>query len=83
MLAFVWSAVWCAVYARDRLFKVVGTCILLTMSIGIVRDWNYVRYPEDYSAIFLQRMREAKPGEHVIIPVVPEGWHMDLVKKNS
>lgn len=83
MLAFVWSAVWCAVYARDRLFKIAGTCILLTMSVGIVRDWNYAQYPVDHSAIFLQRMREAKPGEHVIIPVVPDGWHMDLVKKNS
>jgi hypothetical protein len=27
-------------------------------------------------------LREAKPGERVVIPVVPEGWHMDLVKKN-
>jgi hypothetical protein len=83
MLAFVWSAVWCAVYARDRLPKIAGTCILLTMSVGIVRDWSFTKYPEDYSAVFLQRMREAKPGEHVIIPVVPDGWHMDLIKKNS
>ena len=43
MLAFVWSAVWCAVYARDRLFKTAGACILLIMSVGIVRDWNYGR----------------------------------------
>jgi hypothetical protein len=83
MLAFVWSAAWCAVYARDRLFKIAGTCILLTMSVGIVRDWNHASYPKDYSAVFLQRMRKAKPGDHVIIPVVPDGWQMDLVTKNS
>ena len=52
MLAFVWSAVWCAVYARDRLFKIAGTCILLTMSVGIVRDWNYGQYPDDHFADF-------------------------------
>jgi hypothetical protein len=82
MLAFVWSAVWCAVYGRDRLFKLAGTCILLIMSLGIVRDWNYVPYPDDHFAVSVLRLREAKPGERVVIPVVPEGWHMDLVKKN-
>jgi hypothetical protein len=82
MLAFVWSAVWCAVYGRDRLFKIAGTCILLIMSVGIIRDWNYGPYPDDHFALSVVRMREAKPGERVVIPVVPDGWHMDLVKKS-
>ena len=82
MLAFVWSAVWCAVYGRDRPFKIAGTCILLIMSVGIVRDWNYVPYPDDHFVVSVLRLREAKPGERVVIPVMPEGWHMDLVKKN-
>lgn len=81
MLAFVWSAAWCALYGRDRLFKIAGTCVLLSMSVGIVRDWKYEGFPDDHFAVSVQRMRDAKPGDHVVMPVVPEGWHMELVKK--
>jgi hypothetical protein len=81
MLAFVWSAVWCALYGRDHLFKIAGTCTLLFMSVGIARDWRYKAFPDDHFAVAVQHVQQAKPGEHVIIPVVPEGWHMELVKK--
>ncbi len=64
------------------ILKIAGTCILLIMSVGIVRDWNYGPYPDDHFALSVVRMREAKPGERVVIPVVPEGWHMDLVKRS-
>jgi hypothetical protein len=84
MLAFVWSAVWCAVYGRDRLFQIAGTCVLLIMTVGIFRDWKCgVFYADDHFAVSLLRLREAKPGEHVIIPVAPDGWHMELVKKGG
>jgi hypothetical protein len=81
MLAFAWSAVWCALYAPNRFFKLAGTCIFLTMSIGIVRDWQYGGYADVHFAVSVQRMQNAKPGEHVIMPVVPEGTHMELIKK--
>ena len=81
MLAFAWSAVWCALYGRDRLFKIAGTCIFLSMSLGIVRDWKYGAYPDEHFAESVQRMRDAKPGDHVIMPIVPEGSQMELVKK--
>jgi hypothetical protein len=82
MLAFVWSVVWCALYARGRLFKTAGTCIFLSMSIGIVRDWTYGSFPDKHFAASVQRMHEAKPGDLVIIPIVPEGWQVELVKKS-
>jgi len=82
MLAFVWSAVWCAVYGRNRLFKIAGMGILLIMPVGIVRDWNYQPYPEDHFAASVVRMEEAKAGDRVVIPVMPDGWHMDLIKKS-
>ena len=81
MLAFVWSAVWCAVYARARLFRVAGTAVLLIMSVGILRDWNYRPYPEDHFAASVLRMDQAKAGDRVVIPVMPDGWHMDLIKR--
>jgi hypothetical protein len=81
MLAFVWSAIWCARFARARLFKLAGTGILFSMSVGIVHDWRYQGFADQGFAIGVKRMREAKPGDHVIVPTAPEGWHMVLVKK--
>jgi hypothetical protein len=81
MLAFVWSAVWCAVYGRARLFRIAGTAILLIMSVGILRDWNYRPYPEDHFAASVLLMEQAKAGDRVVIPVMPDGWHMDLIKR--
>jgi hypothetical protein len=80
-LAFVWSAVWCALYARTRLVKIVGACVFLSMSIGIVDSWVYRGYPDEHYASSVRLVRDAKPGEHVIIPIVPDGFHMELVKK--
>jgi hypothetical protein len=82
MLAFAWSALWCARYARDRLFKLAGTGILLSMLIGVVRDWKYAAFADDHFGLAVQRMRDAKPGNHVVVPIVPEGWSMELVKKS-
>ena len=81
ILAFLWSAAWCALYARDRLFRIAGTCILLAMSFGIVHDWKYGAFPDDDFAASMQRLRDAEPGDHVVIPIVPDGWQMELVKK--
>jgi hypothetical protein len=81
MLAFVWSVVWCALAGRDRLFRIAGACVLLTMSVGVVRDWKFGEYPDPHFAESVQRMEDAKPGDRVVIPVVPAGWSMELVKK--
>jgi hypothetical protein len=53
----------------------------LVATVGIALDWRYEAFPDDHFAVAVQHMRQAKPGEHVIISVVPEGWHMELVKK--
>jgi hypothetical protein len=83
MLMFLWSAVWCALYGKDRLFRFAGACIFLTMSIGIVRDWKYADYPNKHFPESVRRIRAAKQGDHVIVPIPPEGWQMELVKKGS
>ncbi len=81
MLAFVWSAVWCALHGRNRLFRIAGSCIVLCMTFGIVHDWRYRALPDDHFVGFVQRMRDAKPGDHVVVPIVPQGWQMELVKR--
>jgi hypothetical protein len=82
MLAFAWSAVWCTRYGGARFFKLAGAGILISMSFGVVRDWKYGAFTDENFAAATQRMREAKPGDHVIIPIVPEGWYVELVKKS-
>jgi hypothetical protein len=81
MLVFLWSAVWCALYARDRVLKIAGACLCFAMLIGIGSDWRYGDFPDDHFAASVARVREAKPGEHVIVPIPPKGWSMELVKK--
>jgi hypothetical protein len=81
MLALAWSALWCARCGRDRLFKIAGTCTLIAMLFGVVRDWRYGAFKDTQFALSVQRLRDAKPGDHVIIPISPAGWQMELVKK--
>ena len=82
MLAFVWAATWCAAYARNRAFKIAGTCVLLLMLIGIVDNWRYDAFPDEHFSNSLQRMQAAKPGDRVVMPIAPDGWHMELIKKS-
>jgi hypothetical protein len=81
MLVFLWSSVWCALYARDRAFKIAGTCLCFAMLIGVASDWRYGKFPDDNFAASVRRLHEAKPGDHVIVPIPPAGWSMELVKK--
>ena len=81
MLVFLWSAVWCALYAQDRVVKITGACLCFAMLIGIGSDWRYGDFPDDNFAASVARVRESKPGEHVIVPIPPKGWSMELVKK--
>jgi hypothetical protein len=83
MLAFVWSAAWCALNGRDRLFRIAGACIVLCMTFGVVHDWKYRALPDDHFVEFVLRMHDAKPGDHVVFPIAPEGWQMELVKRGS
>jgi hypothetical protein len=81
MLVFLWSAVWCSLYGPDRLFKIAGSCLCFAMLIGVASDWRYGSFPDDNFAASAQKVREAKPGEHVIVPIPPKGWSMEFVKK--
>jgi hypothetical protein len=82
MLAFVWSAVWCALVGRNRVFRRAGMFVLLTMSVGILRDWRFAAYPNPSFADSVRNLRDAKPGERIVMPIVPPGWTMELVKKD-
>ncbi len=81
MLAFVWCSAWCAIYAKSRFFRSAATCILILMPIGIVADWHYRNYGDQNFAAYVQQFQAAKPGERLLIPIIPKGTSMALVKK--
>jgi hypothetical protein len=83
MLAFVWSSIWCARYAANRFFRLGGTAILLLMIIGIVTDWRYPPFPDEHFPQYVRQVQDARPGTLVTIPIVPDGWQMELVKRND
>lgn len=83
MLAFVWSSIWCARYATSRLLKIPSRAILMLMIIGIIVDWPYPAFPDEHFAQYAGQVQDARPGTHVTIPIVPDGWRMELVKRGD
>jgi hypothetical protein len=83
MLAFVWSSIWCARYAANRLLRIPSTALLLLMIIGIVADRRYRPFHDEHFLQYARYVEEAPPGTHVTIPIVPDGWKMELVKRGN
>jgi hypothetical protein len=83
MLAFVWSAAWCARYATNRLWRIASTGILLLMIIGVVTDWRYPSPPDEHFPQYARQLQDAKPGTRVTIPIAHDGWQMELVKRSD
>jgi hypothetical protein len=81
MLAFVWCSAWCAVCAKSFFFRRAATCILILMPIGIVADWHYRSYGDQNFSAYVQKFNDARPGQRIIIPIIPKGIAMALVKK--
>jgi hypothetical protein len=81
MLAFVWCSAWCAIRAKAKFFRTAATCILILMPIGIVADWRYRDYGDQNFSAYVRKFDDARPGERIIIPVVPKGISMALIKK--
>jgi hypothetical protein len=80
-LAFLWGAAWCLYFAPHRLFRNACKWLLLVMIVGVLDDWEYRPYPNEHFPQSAERFRIAPPGTHVVIPITPKGWTVDLIKK--
>lgn len=80
-LAFAWALVWCATSPLVKPIQLVSGMALLTMAFGIVIDWRYPAYTDFHFAEYARRFSVADIGTHIRIPVYPDGWTMELVKK--
>ena len=83
MLAFVWSAVWCARYATNRYISIPSTALVLLMIVGVVVDRRYRPFPDEHFAQYAGYVEGAPPGTHITIPIVPDGWQMELIKRGN
>ncbi len=80
MLAFLWSAAACVFQERVRGIRLAGYCVLVPLLFGSLKDWRY-QAPRDHHFIaYVARFNQAKPGEHIVIPLNPEPLTMELVK---
>ena len=87
-MAFLAAILWCALFARSRLFRFTGAALLLVLCTGIWQDWRLRPLVNLDFPAYAARLNEAEPGTHVVIPLNPvvinpmdEVWQMDLIKK--
>ena len=79
-IVFLWSAVYCATRASIKTIRLTGLAVLLIVTLGAIRRWEYPRWPDYRFNDSVDRLHRAKPGEHVLIPIYPAPWTMTLDK---
>jgi hypothetical protein len=80
-LMFLWSAAWCAWAGRTLMARYAGWGVVLLMTIGIVRKWEYPSWPQGHFSADVARFNTLHPGERMTFSVYdPGGRTMELVK---
>jgi hypothetical protein len=81
-LIFVWSLLWCAFFARSRVFRVGGILLALVLLQGIVRDWRIPPFEDLHFPDYAAQFEAAPPGTYMKIPLNPQPeWFMEITKK--
>lgn len=81
MFAFVAVLVWCATSAKLKFVKLFCSVLLMVSLVGITTDFRHPDRPKNSLLSEENRINDAVVGEHIIIPITPRGWTMDLIKK--
>jgi hypothetical protein len=80
-LAFLFSILWCAAFARQPVVRMTAMALTLVLCVGICLDWRIPPEQVVDASRQITAFEAAKPGEHVVIPIYPPGWHMTLIKR--
>lgn len=80
-LAMMVTMAWLAVAAPWSAARVAGRVAMAVMCLGIALDWVYPPLPDLDFAQHCAAFEQAAPGERVIIPVNPQGFFLDIVKR--
>ena len=81
MLAFLATPIWIlsTAKARSAVPRCAALIVLLSLPIGIWRDWHYHPFPDGNFKHYAEEFERAAPGTQVSIPIFPM-WQMDLTK---
>jgi len=81
-LIFLWALLWCAFYARSRLFRTGGILLALILLQGIIRDWRIPALEDLHFPEYAAKFEAAPPGTYMKIPLNPQPeWFMEITKK--
>ncbi len=82
-LIFLFSILWCMIYARNAIMKWTAVALAVILLQGIYRDWRIAPLVDMHFAQQAAIFQAAPPGTHVSIPLNPPTgeWHVDLTKK--
>ena len=81
-LVFLWSLLWCACYARSRVFRASGVLLSLILVQGIVRDWRIPPFVDLHFPEYAAQFEAAPRRTHMKIPLnPPPAWFMELTRK--
>jgi len=82
-VAFVWCLIWSSRDAEPDWLRLLASCLLMTMPLGITGDWHYPPYANMHYQMYVQQYAAAQEGASVPIPIFPPGWEMTLIKKSA
>jgi len=81
-LIFLWALLWCAFYARSRVFRAGGILLTLMLCQGIVRDWRIAPLVDLNFPAYAAQFDAAPSGTYMKIPLnPPPAWFMEITKK--
>lgn len=80
-LAFLFAVLWSAGFARNRAARWTGIALSAVLCVGIWSDWRIPPMPRFNMLRASNILKQAKPGERVVLPINPQPWFMVLIKK--
>jgi hypothetical protein len=81
-LVFLWSLLWCALYARSLVARAAGILLTLVLIQGIARDWRIPPFVDLHFPEYAHQFEAAPPGTYMKIPLnPPPEWFMEITKK--
>jgi hypothetical protein len=80
-LPFLFAILWCAGFAPNRVARMTGIGLTAILCVGICADWRIPPLGRIDISQESEILKEAKPGERVVLPINPRPWFMVLVKR--
>lgn len=81
MLSFAACLVWGLSKTNPKGIRLVCAILLCFSIFGVAMDFRHHAYPDENFNFYAQKFSNSAKGQHLVIPITPPGWEMDLVKR--